>query len=142
MVGIICPPVEIGLTDLPKSGGAMPPPPSPQSTVSEMQHAKLEFRTFMNFVIILQKKNLMKLPYSVSLKQENCRRLWCKLIDTTWKISKVMITYLTTYIHSVLHISNGPTTSLFKRSHSVSERFYISIFPCLLRPQTSISVLT
>ena len=97
-----------------------------------MQHAKLEFRTFMNFVIILQKKNLMKLPYSVSLKQENCRRLWCKLIDTTWKISKVMITYLTTYIHSVLHISNGPTTSLFKRSHSVSERFYISIFPCLL----------
>ena len=57
MVGIICPPVEIGLTDLPKSGGAMPPPPSPQSTVSEMQHAKLEFRTFMNFVIILQKKS-------------------------------------------------------------------------------------
>ena len=54
----------------------------------------------------------MKLPYSVSLKQENCRRLWCKLIDTTWKISKVMITYFT-YIHFVLHISNGPTTSLF-----------------------------
>ena len=34
-----------------------------------------------------------------------------------------------------------PTCCLFKRSHSVSERFYISIFLCV-RPQTSISVLT
>ena len=33
------------------------PPPGSQSPVSEMQHAKLEFRTFMNFVIILQKKS-------------------------------------------------------------------------------------
>jgi hypothetical protein len=28
LVGMICPPIGIGLTDLPKSGGAILPPPS------------------------------------------------------------------------------------------------------------------
>ena len=32
LVGIIWPPVEIGLTDLPKSGGAVPPPEPPAPT--------------------------------------------------------------------------------------------------------------